>query len=413
MEKYIKLIKDYSRGAYKKLTRPPMGRLKHPFLVPGAVYEYDLWDWDSWLTDVGIRQILADNSDTGEDFLACERGCILNFLDYTDEDGRMPIVVDAHGKITFLDGRKNIHKPCIAQHLAFILKMSGEDCSWVRDKVYKLEAFLDFYRKNYKHSPTGLYFFGDDTAIGVDNDPAIFYRPEDSTASIYLNCLMYRELLAMAYILRLIGRGEDAPAHESEAEELRAAINEHLYDERCGMYYSADLNLLPVDENQWLHKGAPRDWHSLLLKVDSWSGFMALWSGVATPERALRVVRENMLDERTFLGKHGVRSLSRLEKMYRIEKTGNPSCWLGPVWGICAYMCFRGLVNYGFDTEARDLAQRTVALFGRDIAECGEMHEYYHPDTGEGVNNQGFQSWNLLVNNMIAYLEGRDAVREY
>ena len=41
------------------------------------------------------------------------------------------------------------------------------------------------------------------------------------------------------------------------------------------------------------------------------------------------------------------------------------------------------------------------------------MHEYYDPDTGVGVHNQGFQSWNLLVNNMLAYLEGRKAITEF
>ncbi len=413
MEKYIELIKNYSRDAYKKLTREAMGRLKYPFLVPGAVYAYDLWDWDSWLTDIAIRQILADGDGVSEEYLACERGCILNFLDYTDSEGNMPIVVDAHGKITFLDGKKNIHKPCIAQHLAFILGQTGGDCSWFRDSFYKLEAFIDNYRKNSKHAPTGLYFFRDDTAIGVDNDPSVFYRPECSTASIYLNVLMYKELCAMAYILRAMKESERADAYEREAEELSAAINEHLYDEKCGMYYSADLNLLPVDEGEWLHSGAPRHWHSLIMRLDSWSGFMALWAGIATPEQAKRVVEENLVNTSTFMGAFGVRSLSKLEKMYRVEKTGNPSCWLGPVWGICAYMCFRGLLNYGYEREARELAEKTVTLFGGDIAECGEMHEYYDADTGVGVNNQGFQSWNLLVNNMIAYLEGREAVTEF
>ena len=55
----------------------------------------------------------------------------------------------------------------------------------------------------------------------------------------------------------------------------------------------------------------------------------------------------------------------------------------------------------------------TVELLGKDIEECGEMHEYYHPDSGSGVHNQGFQSWNLLVNNMLADLEERPAITEF
>ena len=76
-------------------------------------------------------------------------------------------------------------------------------------------------------------------------------------------------------------------------------------------------------------------------------------------------------------------------------------------------MCYRGLMNYGFTAEAKDLAEKTIRLFGQDVEWCGQLYEYYHPDTGEGVNNPGFQNWNLLVNNMIAEQENRPAIREF
>ena len=53
---------------------------------------------------------------------------------------------------------------------------------------------------------------------------------------------------------------------------------------------------------------------------------------------------------------------------------------------------------------ARELAEKTVLMFGRDIEKYGKMHEYYDPDTCEGVHNLGFQSWNLLAVNMYHYL---------
>ena len=46
-------------------------------------------------------------------------------------------------------------------------------------------------------------------------------------------------------------------------------------------------------------------------------------------------------------------------------------------------------------------------MFGKDIEENGEMHEYYDPETGKGVHNKGFQSWNLLVVNMIKWYRSR------
>ena len=222
---------------------------------------------------------------------------------------------------------------------------------------------------------------------------------------------MYKELLAMDFICKKAGI--TSSKYEIQAENLKKAIQENLWDERNGFYYSADLNLKPIDPQQWLHSGMPRHWHSLIQKIDCWSGFMAMWSGIATQEQAERMVRENLLKKELFNGEFGVRTLAKTEKMYRVVKSGNPSCWLGPVWGISNYMCYRGLKNYGFEKEAEELALKTITLFGRDLEKCGEFHEYYEPDTGEGVNNPGFQSWNLLVNNMIAEVEGQKAVIEF
>ena len=102
---------------------------------------------------------------------------------------------------------------------------------------------------------------------------------------------------------------------------------------------------------------------------------------------------------------YGVRTLSKMEKMYAIIKSGNPSCWLGPIWGISNYMVFDGLQKYGYVNEAIDLAEKTVTMLGRDIENCGEMHEYYDPETGEGVNHPGFQNWNFLSLNMLEWLK--------
>ena len=63
--------------------------------------------------------------------------------------------------------------------------------------------------------------------------------------------------------------------------------------------------------------------------------------------------------------------------------------------------------------EARELAAKTVALFGRDLRQEGALHENYDPDTGAPIINKGFQNWNYLVLNMIAWLEGRPVIQEF
>lgn len=414
MNDYISLIRDYSKNNYQQMTREPNGILKYPFIVPGSQsYSNCLWDWDSWLTNIAVRQIMKDNNDYNPEFLACEKGCIQNFLEHTAADGKMPIYITPDSTLPNVEksAKTNIHKPCLAQHAAFIIRENGEDGEWLRPYLGRLKDFLGYYMREMRHEETGLYYWHDDMAIGVDNDPSTFYRPEDSSASIYLNCMMYKELLAMEYICQYLG--EDGQEYSEAATALKGAVNELLWDERNGFYYSADLNLNQIDTTHWLHSGMPRHWNCLIQRIDCWSGFMAMWSGIATQERAKRMVTENMMRKELFWAEYGICTLAKTEKMYCIVKSGNPSCWLGPIWGISNYMCYRGLMNYGFTEEAKELAYKTICLLGEDLKKNGELHEYYHPDTGEGVNNPGFQNWNLLVNNMIAELEGRSVVVEF
>ena len=49
-------------------------------------------------------------------------------------------------------------------------------------------------------------------------------------------------------------------------------------------------------------------------------------------------------------------------------------------------------------------------LFGRDLEQNGCLHEYYDPDSCEPIVTHGFENWNYLVLNMIAWLEDRDFV---
>lgn len=414
MQDHKARILEYSKSNYRQMTREPGGLLKYPFLVPGSqAYNNCLWDWDSWLTDVAVRQIMLDHGEQDARFAEYEKGCILNFLEYTDDQGRMPIFIEPEEMMP--DPRKdrltNIHKPCLAQHAAFLIREEGGQCQWLAPFMGKLAAFIRYYMQRMRHEKTGLYFWIDDLAIGVDNDPCTYFRPRESSASVYLNCLMYRELLAFSYICRQMG--ESCEEYEAEAANLKDAVNKYLWDERNGFYYSADLNLRPIDPKQWLHSGMPRHWDSVIQKIDCWSGFLTMWAGITDQKRAGRMVYENMKKPELFWGSCGIRTLAKPEQMYCLAKSGNPSCWLGPVWGISNYMCYRGLMNYGFCKEAQELAQRTIQMFGMDLERCGQMHEYYNPDTGEGMNNPGFQNWNLLVNNMIAELDGRRVVKEF
>ena len=399
------LILEYAKNNYKKMFREPDGLLKRKFIVPGAAYTNSLWDWDSWLTGIALSQVAE------EDTTRWQMGCVLNFLDREDEIGRVPVVIfpDTDTNRQW-PGITNVHKPCLAQHAAFIIRENNGDAAWIGERFASLTGFIDYYRTYCRHE-NGLYFWQDDRAIGVDNDPCTFYRPAKSSGSIFLNCLMVKELEAVCYIGNCLGR--DTAVYAAEREHLIDAVRRLCWDDKDGFYYSVDLNLLPVNTQSAMHRGAPRNWDCLIQRIGCWSGFLAMWAGIATPEQAQRMVRENLTDPAGFWAPYGVRTLSKYEKMYQVVASGNPSCWLGPIWGISNYMTFRGLLRYGFAEEANQLADRTLTMFCRDLEQTGTLHEYYDPESGEPIIHPGFQNWNLLAVNMQAQRNGQPCKTEF
>lgn len=419
MEKEIRALKQYIAKDYRKMYREKGGIFPYGFLTPGsACYSDVLWDWDSYFSDVALKQILRDTGDDPAQALEYERGCVLNYLHFTGTDGYMPIAVtrgDSPEKLYPSDPyHENMHKPILAQHAAFLVKYGDGDAEWLRQDFDKLQYYMNNYLYHHRHKATGLFYWQTDKMIGVDNDPCTFYRPDGSSGSIFLNCLMIKEMEAMEYLCGALGMPQAGVHYSQEREALTAAVREHCYDERDGFFYNVDLNLREIDfeKDPFFHRGMPRHWDCLIQRIDVWSGFLALWAKAATEEQARRTVMRYR-DTETFNCRAGVRTLSCKEKMYRIAASNNPSCWLGPVWGISNYLTFRGLLQYGYTDEARELCEKTIVLFGRDVERFGVMHEYYSPDDGEPIINPGFQNWNMLVLNMIAWYEGRDAVWEF
>ncbi|MBD3305542.1 glycoside hydrolase family 37 [candidate division KSB3 bacterium] len=419
--KYCEDLKKHISSTYKETLREAGGALKYPFVTPGSKqYDDVLWDWDAWLSNVALGQILADLDDAtaSEEAWPYEIGCILNPVAWQQKHfswmGKLPGTMRREEKeFPQNPWSGNNRKPCFVQHAAYLAKREGGKVDWLleNDALYCMQTFLHFWKAHQNHKETGLYLMAGPGGGGSDDDPTVFGRPPYSTATIFLNSLMYRDLEAMVYLLKLANLNECAVEWEKERDHLRDAIREYCYDPRDGYFYSFDVNLVPEEPRTWYHSGRHRHWPGLIMRIETWMGMMPLWAGVATEEQAERAV-EHYRDENTLNCPGGIRTLSKMEKMYRITASGNPSCWLGPVWGASNYLTWRGLVRYGFEKDAKELAEKTVKLFGQDLERNGALHEYYEP-SGEPILNPGFQNWNHCVMLMIAYLEGREPVYEF
>jgi putative isomerase len=404
------LVRYFAANALQ-LLRPPDGVLKHPSVapaLPGKAYSTNLWDWDTLWTSQGLFRLAALLHDDQLRLKLCEHvsGSLLNFLEHASPGGQLPIMMTADnpdplGATGKNPTSRNQAKPVFGQ-LGLLACDQRGDAKWLEPHFDSILRFYDSWI-GHNSSSVGLLVWGDDVAIGDDNDPTTFGRPFFSSANLLLNCLFYQDLLASAEIARRLGRSADHDRLSSQAKEFAKRIQTLCWDPRDSYYYSVDVQC--VDRRAELiptvRRGIDMSWRCLPMRIQMFTGFLPLWCGIAPQQNAQKLLGTNYLADDRLCARWGARSLSDRETMYSLEFSSNPSNWLGPVWIIVNYFVWKALQRYGYKKEADALADKTILLLSRDLETNGSLNEYYHPDTGAALSHKGFMDWNLLVLEMI------------
>jgi len=403
---------DYFGKTAPRLLRPAEGSLAHPSIacsLPGKQYATNLWDWDTYWTARGLFRFAKISNDpalrknVGDHAI----GSFTNFFDHQSDEGRIPMLIDVHNADPLgclkpdRPKSQNQAKPVFGQLALQVADETGS-VDWLAPQFDKLLRFYASWISG-NQSAIGLLVWGNDVAIGNDNDPTTFGRPFFSSANLLLNCLYYEDLKAAAELAGRLNRPDDQQRLNAQARTLGEQIQKYCWDPRDQFYYTVDVQC--VDRRRELipnvKPGMDMSWHCLPLRVQVFTGFLPLWCGLATPDQAKALVQTNYLADDRFRGNWGVRSLSSKESMYCMDFSSDPSNWLGPVWIIVNYFVWKGLKDSGFDHEAGKLADKTLRLLSTDLARNGSLNEYYHPDTGMALSHKGFMDWNLLVLEMM------------
>lgn len=402
-----RMLADYIAASAGKLLKQPRSFIRHPFIDPGSVYDGNVWDWDTYWSVYGLFSVPElFSAEMNARIVEHAKGNVRNFIDHQQPDGYIPMMIEvAQWPEPYLvmkhkEGvRMNMHKPFLAQQAALISRHTG-DWTWTAPLMEPLRRYFDYYQ-TYFHENSGLYVWHDDIMIGMDNDPASFGRPQDSTANIFLNSFMVMELRAMEALLDANGLPSDWASARRSA--LINAIQRECWDPRDAFFYSVDVDIR-TRKYDWFHQGLGVFWKTLPIRVRAWSGFLPLLAGFASGEQAEALACQ-AADPATFHSPWGVCTLAKNERMFDLSATNNPSNWLGPIWLVANYAVFRGLLNYGFIDQARQLAEGSLELLARDLRQTGCLHEYYSPLDGQPVMNGGFINWNILVLTMLKELD--------
>lgn len=395
MENYQK-IREYIFQHGRACLQEPAGKLLYPFIDPAAsAYRNQLWDWDSCFCGLGLLDVYEDSAE----YIV---GCIRNFLAFMRKDGSIPYAIRTNRdedellpSVTEETRNSNVNsmKPLLAQ-MIYMAANHIDGSNWIQTLIPQVERHIVHW-ENTQQLDNGLFVWASYRGSGTDNHPAIYGRPLNSSVGVELNCFMYLEYKAMEALHERLTHHERSMAYKKKAEALATAINEHMWDEIDGLYYHLDaLSQKPplaVQDVTW-------DVH---LKFRTWTCFMPMYAGIASEDRARRMVAEHILNEKEFWSAYGIRSMAKCEKCYSTAETSNPSNWQGPIWILPCYFVYQGLANYGYSREAARLAANVQANLVHDIEENGTIHEYYHPETGRSSINPGFLNWNTLAGRMI------------
>ncbi len=372
-------LEDLSRAARQKIgglkdrvIRKANGALPYDYIVPNGVYE-EQWDWDAFF--VGLHLVSVDKADG----VYLKNWC-LNFLHHTEPDGHTP------GGIRPWAGRdaRLYHiKPLMGQ-AAFYASVALGDYNWVPPVWEKMKLCVTYRERKMSDPATGLVKWWDSMESGADNNASLIRRYHNSMAAVDVNAFMVLDYRAMAVVADRIGQSEDAAAFRAKAGGLAEAVNRHLWDQADMTYYTYDAV-----------EGA-------CVPCVTYSNQIALWAGLAPPDRARPMIERYVLDPAKLWAPHGVRSLAADDPLYNNENVLKPySNWQGPIWPHADWMVMHALMRYGYKDAALEIAENVTRLCLNDLERNGMMHENYHADTGEPLAAPDFISWNLLVAQMI------------
>lgn len=155
-------------------------------------------------------------------------------------------------------------------------------------------------------------------------------------------------------------------------EQMRHNFDIRFWDEASSLYYDRDIR---SDAN---------------IRVNTASGFMPLFAGLASQSQAKRLVEQHLLNPAKYAPsddhRYWITTTARSEAAWEPQRY-----WRGPVWVIMNWFLIEGLGQYGFEDLAQEVRRDTLAL-----VDGAGFREYYDARDGSGCGSSDF-SWSAAL----------------
>jgi glycogen debranching enzyme len=183
------------------------------------------------------------------------------------------------------------------------------------------------------------------------------------------NAIRAADMDAMAEIALLLDKPNESANWQRRAEAIREAFRAKMIVD--GLPY----DLAGLDEQPILQASAGQ--------------FVTLFGGCPTLEQAKQLVKQ--LQQERFWTPFPIPTSPTDAETFAPD-----TYWRGNVWPCINWLVYQGLLRYGYQELANELAARSLAL----LQQSG-FWEYYHPLTGQGLGGNIF-SWSSVILDMAA-----------
>jgi len=360
---------------------PPEGATRHPYYVFSREPQWG-WGHGGQVFHESLSMLAYALMDPAG-AMASQRA----FAERQHPDGYIPYRIGPYLAETIpYGGQLTTSAPWYAWESWEIYRVT-RDRAFLRDMYASAGRFYDWLAAHRDVDGDGLYEWGGHAVLESvrDGDVAVWDQVGWPSAfeAVDLNTMMVSEAEALDSMATALGRHDDAARWGGRAAALRQRIEGTFWDDSTGFYYHVDL------KRRGFSHAKPDD-----LERREIIGFLPLWAGTPSPERARRLIA-TLTDSSRFWRPGGVPSLAADDPYY------NPhGYWNGPVWVEWNYLIERGLLRYGRPDLARQLVDRVADGMIAQLEKSHVFWEMYGPDDRWAGHHQVY-IWAGLVARMM------------
>ena len=373
---------------------PPSGETSHNFYV---FSRNPLWGWGHG------HQVLHESlSMLAYAYLdpASAQGSQRVYMEQQGDDGLIAYRHGPRGPQTYPHkGKPTTSAPFFSWINLEIFQVSG-DQDFLQDAYDSGVKYVDWLYENRDTDQDGTFEWG---PYGIIENVRDWYNAvfqvsteryldvdkediSDELECLDLSLMVVKELRSLSEMALALGKQKEATKWQRHANELSELINERMWDEETGFYYHVDR-----DDHSWFFM--TRD-----LRRQEIIGFLPMWAEACPPERA-EILVKTLTNPDKFWRKYGVPTLAADDEWY--TPYVDYCCkWNGPVWLLWDYMVFDGLVNYGYDKLALELADKMLLAVTTQLSKNHNYWESYSPDN-EVLNCPSNYIWDAIIAKLL------------